>query len=330
MVKTDIDSTALLSGGWRGIALKLAEFGVKRIAVNLCILAAIVGGPLKSQAQTDTLPQPRQVEVNGVALTYVEQGRGAPVVFVHGAVSDLRAGEPQRQAVAKSHRFVSYDLRYHGTAAWRDDGRSYSYATHVADLAAFIRHLNAGPVHLVGLSSGGLIALLVALEHPDLVRSLTLREPLIRSLLAELPDAKPVLDDAGKALGPIVGIAKAGDAVRASKLLMEWVNNQPAGSFDTQPDAARAQVLDNARTALLTFSAPPPSPITCATLGSIKKPTLVIGGAQTRRFFSWIEEIVARCIPGARLVVIPNATHSVNVQQPAAFNEALLAFLAQH
>jgi len=113
--------------------------------------------------------------VNGVDLSYIDDGVGTPVVFVHGAWMDLRYWEPQREGVAAHHRFAAYTLRYHGTAPWPDDGKNYSAATHAADLAAFIHQLNAGPVHLVGLSMGGRLATMVALEHSDLLRSLTVR-----------------------------------------------------------------------------------------------------------------------------------------------------------
>jgi hypothetical protein len=61
-------------------------------------------------------------------LFYVDQGAGAPVVFVHGAWMDHRYWEPQREEVAAHYRFIAYTLRYHGTAPWPDDGRHYSTA----------------------------------------------------------------------------------------------------------------------------------------------------------------------------------------------------------
>ncbi len=123
----------------------------------------------------------RQLRVNGVDLSYIEQGAGAPVVFVHGAWMALRYWEPQRRAIATQCCFMAYNLRYHGMALWLDAGQQYSWATHAADLAAFIRQLHADPVHLVGLSSGGRLAALVALEHHDLVRSLMLAEVIMCS-----------------------------------------------------------------------------------------------------------------------------------------------------
>lgn len=296
---------------------------------TLWLAIVVISSGLAIQARAEESPQTRQLRVNDVDLSYIEQGTGAPVVFVHGGFSDLRFWEPQRQAVATQHRFIAYNYRYHGTTPWPDEGQHYSVATHAADLATFLRQLNAGPVHLVALSYGGLLATLVASEHPDLVRSLTLAEPALGALLADIPEGKTALDDRGKALAAVGGAVKAGDAVQATKLFFDLVNNQGAGAFDTQPEALRHMFLDNARTVPLLLASLPLPAISCATLGGVKAPTLVVGGEQTLRYYSLINEVVVRCIPGSRLVTIPNATHPMSHQNPAAFNEALLQFLAQ-
>ena len=294
------------------------------------VVVVVLSSGLAWQAWAVESPQTRQLHVNGVDLSYLDQGTGAPVVFVHGAFSDLRFWEPQRQVIAQQYRFIAYNYRYHGTAAWPDEGKDYSAATHAADLAAFIHQLNAGPVQLVGLSYGGLLATLVASEHPELVRSLTLAEPGIEALLADIQEGKTVLDDWGKALAPVGGAVKAGDAVQATKLFFDVVNNQGAGAFDKQSETVRQMILDNARTVPLLIAAPPPPAVSCATLGGVKAPTLVVGGERTLRYFALINEVVVRCMPGSRLVTIPQATHPMSIQNPAAFNEALLQFLAQH
>ena len=89
-------------------------------------------------------------------------------------------------------------------------------------------------------------------------------------------------------------------------------------------------ILDNARTVPLQLAAPRPPALSCATLGGVKAPTLVVRGAQTPHYMALISEVIVRCIPGSRLVVIPQATHLMTHQYPAAFNEVLLHFLAQH
>jgi pimeloyl-ACP methyl ester carboxylesterase len=270
-----------------------------------------------------------QLRVNGVELSYIDQGAGTPVVFVHGAWMDLRYWEPQRQAVATQYRFIAYSLRYHGTAPWPDAGQHYSYATHAADLAAFIRQLHAGPVHLVGLSSGGRLVTMVTLAHPDLVRSLTVLEPPIDELLVDRPETQSVRDAWGQAFAPIRTAAQAGEAIQAATLFFELAHSQGAGTFEIQPEAFRQMVLDNARTVPLQLAARRPPALSCATFGGVQAPTLVVRGAQTPHYLALISEVIVECMPGSRLVVIPQATHLMSHQNPAAFNEALLCFLAQ-
>lgn len=270
------------------------------------------------------------LHVNDVDLAYIEQGTGVPVLFVHGAISDLRYWEPQRQAIAQSYRFIAYTYRYHGTSAWPDEGQQYSYDTHIADLEAFMRGLNIGPAHLVGFSGGGRVATLVAAQCPYLVRSLTLVEPALHELLVDLPDAQSIYDEWGKGFEASGRASETGDIVQATKLFLEHVNNQGTGAFDTQPQALRQMFLDNARTLPLSSSAPTPPPVSGAILGSIKVPILIFGGENTVRYFSLINQVVLSCIPGGRLVIIPQATHTLSYQNPVAFNEELLHFLSQH
>jgi pimeloyl-ACP methyl ester carboxylesterase len=272
----------------------------------------------------------QQLQANGIDLSYVEQGTGTPVVFVHGAWMDLRYWEPQRQSIAAQYRFVAYNLRYHGTAPWPDAGQHFSVAAHSADLAAFIRGLNRGPVHLVGLSSGGRLVTLVALGQPDLVRSLTVLEPPIDELLADTPEGQRVRDEWIKAFEPIRTAALAGDAVRAAKLFFDLANNQGSEAFDKQPETFRQMVLDNARTIPLQLLALRDRPeISRNKLSRLKVRTLVVSGEQSPRYLPLINEVVAQCISGSQLVVVPRATHLMSHQNPGAFNEELLNFLAQ-
>ena len=274
-------------------------------------------------------PQTRQLRANGTDLAYVDQGSGAPIVFVHGAVADLRFWEPQRDAIAKQHRFVAYTFRYHGTGPWTDDGKQYSPATHAADLGALLGGLKSGPVHLVGLSYGGLVAALVAVKQPELIRTLTLAEPALFGLLADLPEGKPALESWMKGSVPMQAALKKGDAVEATRLLSGLVNGEPPENFEKLPPALRQLLLDNSRTLPLLFAAPPES-VTCDALRTVKAPTLVIRGANTPLIFSKTSEVVARCIAGSESIAIPDASHAMSYQNPAAFNQALLRFVRKH
>jgi pimeloyl-ACP methyl ester carboxylesterase len=280
-------------------------------------------------AQTAAPPQARKLSANGVDLIYVDEGKGTPVVFVHGAISDLRFWEPQRQAFASKYRFIAYTYRYHGVEPWPDDGKNYSGATHIADLTAFLTNLEAGPVHLVGLSYGGILGAAVAAGHPELVRSLTLAEPGLFALIADKPEAKPALDAFGKGFGEAGVILKNGDRMGALKAFYALVTGNPAETYDAQPEPRRRMFEDNSRTLPLLFATPEISPITCDTLRTIKTPTLVVEGVRTPAFFSEIDKVVVSCIAGSRLVTIPDASHPMSADNPAAFNKAVLEFIAK-
>jgi pimeloyl-ACP methyl ester carboxylesterase len=287
---------------------------------------ALFNGTASAQSASPVSSAVKQMNVNGVDLVYLEQGQGAPVVFVHGAISDNRAWEGQREAVAQQYRYIALTQRYFGTAPWPDSGEKFSFATHADDLAVFIRELKAGPVHVVGWSYGGALALALAVQHPELVKSVFVHEPGIATFVTDPGDAKVAGDDRREMAGPAISASKAGDTAGAVRLVFDGVNGQP-GIFETLSPAARSALLDNARTVPVFFSAPPPTPISCADLGQIKVPVAVSKGELTRPFYRIVADTASRCIAGSRLVVIPQGRHGAPVASSAAFNEALLGFL---
>ncbi len=138
------------------------------VSLLLVLTCAGQSAPLRSTAE---LPV-KKLKANDVELAYVEDGRGDTVVFVHGGgIGDWRSWEVLRPFVAAKYRFVSLSRRYHHPNPWLDDGQKYSMAQHVEDVAAFIRGLDVGKVHLVGNSYGGGIAMRVALKYPELLRA---------------------------------------------------------------------------------------------------------------------------------------------------------------
>ena len=198
-------------------------------------------------------------------------------MFVHGAISDLRAWEPIKEDIAKKYRFIAYTQRYFGTTAWNDDGKQFNQATLADDLGKFIASLNAGPVHLVAWSYGGPVATIAALKNPSLIRSLILYEASLMSVLPESSDeGKTARADRAQMMASSVAASKAGDPVKASRLLLESVWKLPPGGFDHESLAARMMVDDNARTTPLVYAAPPPPDVTCAMLKNFTKPTLVM------------------------------------------------------
>src|SRR5260370_39339666 len=132
-------------------------------------------------------PTIRTVDIgNGITLHYVDQGKGTPVVFVHGSLSDGGYWADQIGPFAEHYRAIAYSRRYNYPNA-NPERAGYSAVVDAEDLAAFIRVLHLGKVVVVGHSYGALTALFLAAGHREMVRALVLAEPPAVSLLNHLP-----------------------------------------------------------------------------------------------------------------------------------------------
>jgi len=303
---------------------------MKKYLHKLLLISMLVAGLHSfSTCIAGTLVE-KQMNINGVSLSYIEQGKGAPVIFVHGAFSDYRVWEPQREAIADRFRFIAFTQRYFGTSKWSDSGEQYSQVTHAADLAEFIRKLDAGPVYIVGRSYGATVAIRMALQHPELVRGVIAQEPVIAFAVAmSSPVNKNVIKKERSGLASARSAAKKGDIPAATRLFADWTNGQPGG-FDALPSKTRSLHLDNGRTIALHFSAPLPPKITCTDLAELKSPLAITTGELTRPFFKILAQSAHDCVPGSQVIKIPDARHAATAQNPKAFNNALLNFLTNH
>ena len=297
--------------------------------VRLSVLASLLSS-LVIPCNATSAPLAKEVEVNGVRIQYLEDGSGAPVVFVHGTVADHRTWEPVRDEIARKYRFIALTQRYFGTGPWKDDGREFSVATFADDLAKFVTSLNAGPVHLVGWSFGGHVAAAMAVKNPSLVRSLVLYEATMMSVLpADSAEGKAAREDRARLFAPAAAASKAGDPVKATRLAVEAVFQLPPGGTDREPQAFQTMWDDNARTAPLSFTAPPPPNITCDMLTNFTQPTLVMRGEKTQTSYVMMSDAISKCVPGALQIVLPTVNHDGPVRDPAGFSAAVIGFLSK-
>lgn len=273
--------------------------------------------------------QVKKLRVNGVELAYVEEGKGETVVFVHGTAGDWRNWEGLRPSVAEKYHFVSLSLRYHYPNAWADDGRNYSRMQHVEDVAAFIRALNVGKVHLVGNSYGGFLVGHVALKYPDLLRSVVLGEPSI--IAPTSSEGKAALDAIQRDQAKTRAAAKAGEAKQAVMLLWAAVLDDP-DAFQKFSPVQQQRSLDNANTLAPSYAdAGRALSVTCEQLGALKTPALVITGEKSRANFRYGNEMLVSCLPkNTATAVVPNAPHNWFAANPDAAAKAILAFIRQH
>jgi pimeloyl-ACP methyl ester carboxylesterase len=276
----------------------------------------------------------KQVKVNGTILHYVEQGRGDPVVLVHGGLSDYRMWEGQMGPFSEQYHVIAYSRRYAYPNNASDDTKGYTVVTHAKDLAAFIQALDVGTVHLVGHSYGAYIALFTAIEYPELIKSLLLGEPPVMSLLTRTDEGNALLFDFEfNTVLPSAQAFESGDQLKGIKIFLDSVMGEE-NFYDKLPPDVQQQVNDNipeiegivCPKVIFLFS-----PFT--TVDHIKRvmaPTLLITGEKSPGFFKMITEELEKCLLRQEKVVIPGASHEMEMDNPQAFNEAVLRFIEKH
>jgi pimeloyl-ACP methyl ester carboxylesterase len=282
--------------------------------------------------------------INGIDLAYIEQGRGQPVMLVHGGFGDYREWDLQLPAFAASFRTIALSCR----GAWPnrklDPDEDITLDMFVEDLASFIKALDLAPVHLVGHSSPGAFGgLLLAHRHPELLRSLILLEPpafpllgvnipptppQVLKLLARNPRAGIGFIKLGaRGVGPAMKAFDRGDDERGLRVFMTAVAGKERvaalpeetiqrfvgnlGPFKAQLRAGFPQFGDDdAR--------------------SIRVPTLLVSGAETSAPLSAVTDRLDKFLPDVSRLNIAGASHNMFNSHPTEFNVGVMDFISQH
>jgi pimeloyl-ACP methyl ester carboxylesterase len=282
------------------------------------LLAMVASTPA---GQTDKPPELRKVAVgDGVELHYVERGKGVAVVFVHGTLGDYSSWDGQLGAFAETYRVIAYSRRYNypNTNKLRP---KHSAVVEAEDLAAFIKKLDLGKVHVVGHSYGAYTALFLAVNHPDLVRTLTLAEPPLVFAGERVEEAKAQLVKRARAA---FEKGEPDDAIRTI------VNSSREGRYDKIPEPFRNRLRQNASEleALVTSDNMYPG-LDRAAVRKIAVPALLLSGEKSPPSHKLIDEELERLLPQKRRqrVIIRDADHGMWFQQAEACRKAVLAFL---
>ncbi|HET8523263.1 MAG TPA: alpha/beta hydrolase [Thermomicrobiales bacterium] len=274
---------------------------------------------------------PMSVRADGLDLAYVERGEGVPVVFVHGSVNDFRSWRRQIDTFSERYRAVAYSRRYHWPNQPPAAGDVFSIAQHVADLADVIINLGLAPAHIVGSSYGAMTALTLAIEEPALLRSLVLGEPPLLPWLPGLAGGQALLDTfLSSAFHPAGEAFARGETREGVRTFIDGVIG--AGAFDRMGPPAQASMLDNAEVERLETVTPSDQyfpALTPADVAPLQVPVLLLKGEKSPPMFGLITDELARVLPTAERITIPGASHGMHAQNPAAYNDAVFAFLAR-
>jgi 3-oxoadipate enol-lactonase len=259
-----------------------------------------------------------EATLNGARIHYERTGEGMPVVFLHAGVADSRMWEPQVAEFAKHFDVIRPDFRGFGKselppAPWSPR----------SDLLALMDALELKPVHLVGCSMGGALALDFALDHAERVSKVVLvdagisgyqEDPRHQGLYAEVEAAD-----------------KAGDHVALNEAEMHlWLDGpyRPKGYVRQE---LRELFLDmNGENMDNDWSSAPMEhldPPAIGRLSEVSAPTLVVVGDKDLAPMLEVADLLASRIRGARKAVIHDAAHLPSLEHPEEFNRIVLEFL---
>ncbi len=258
-----------------------------------------------------------KVRANGIDIHYAISGSGPWVTLSHSLFCDGSMWDPQMAALEKYFTVLRFDTRGHG----KTDAPlgAYTLEQMADDALGLLDALEIERTHFVGLSMGGMIGQHLALKAPQRIDRLVLADTVCRFP----PEAQAVWPER-------IRIAtEQGTAALAESTLARW--------FTAPYRAAQPEVM--ARIAALIGATPVAGFVGCAQaipqmdtldrLPGLKRPTLVIVGAQDSGTPPAMSQEIAAAIPGARLESIADASHLSNIEQAETFNRLLLEFLTE-
>lgn len=262
---------------------------------------------------------------DGIELYYEEEGQGSPVLFIHEFAGDHRSWAPQVRRFARAYQCITYSARGYPPSDVPSELSAYSQDHAVGDALAVLDVTGADSAHVIGLSMGGFAALHLAARHPDRVRSVVVAgvgygaQPERREAFRAESHA---IADAFEAEGS--GAVAARYAVGPARVQLQNKSPQAWAEF------AAALAGHDATGAALTMrgvQAERPSLYELTDLlRAMRTPLLIVAGDEDE---GCLEPalMLKRTIPTSALLVMPRTGHTLNLEDPDAFNEAIATFL---
>ena len=255
--------------------------------------------------------------VGGRRIAYTDEGAGRPVVLLHAFPLNRTMWEPQIPAFARRVRVISVDLRGHGESD--SFGGEVTLADFADDVIGLLDHLHIRTAVFTGLSMGGYTLFALYRRYRERVNALV------------LADTKAQADTAEGRAGrfEMIRTADAKGSGAIADIMLPRLLSPDSVSHNT-PVVERVRSIITAtpaETITADLRAMAERPDSVDLLPSISSPTLVVVGELDQGTPPADARLMAERIPGARLVIIPKAGHLSNLEQPEAFNQALLTFV---
>lgn len=256
-----------------------------------------------------------KIQANGIDIHYEVAGSGPWVTLAHSLATDLTLWDGLVAALATRFTVLRYDARGHGQSSVPDE--PYRFPQLVGDLVGLLDALKIERTHFVGLSMGGMLGQHFALAAPERLDRLA----IVSSTSRVPPEGRPLWDER-------IAVARAqGMQAHVESTLARWFT---APYRQSHPEVmARIGALI-AATPVAGFAGWGAAICTLDLtdkLSAIRAPTLVICGADDPGTPPAANAAIAAAIPGARLEIIPHASHQLVIEQAEVFTQLLLDFL---
>jgi pimeloyl-ACP methyl ester carboxylesterase len=261
--------------------------------------------------------------VDGIRLYYEEVGEGAPLVFVHEFAGEVESWRPQVQFFARRYRTIAYNARGYPPSDVPDDPAAYSQERAVEDIRGVLDHLGIPKAHLCGLSMGGYAVLHFGLTYPERARSL-----VVAGCGYGSGDREAFRRDSSQVVKRFEaeGMARVADWYSRGPTRVQFQDKDPKGWQEFHDRLAAGSARGHALT-MQGVQMKRPSVFDLGDrMEALRVPTLVVTGDEDEPCLE-PALFMKRKIPSAGLVVLPRAGHTINLEEPEAFNRAVLDFL---
>ena len=261
-------------------------------------------------------------QVNGLRLYYEEHGSGFPLVWSHEFAGDYRSWKPQAQFFSRRYRVIAYNARGYPPSDVPQSLDDYTQEAAVEDLRGLLEFLGIERAHIGGLSMGGNVALNFGLTHPEMAESLIVAGTGSGSTDPEGFRRNVTRRSEMMRAG---GMEAMGDYSN-SPTRVQLLRKDPLGYEEFRQGFLEHSALGSALTFAGVQGRRPPIFDLEDKMRALDVPTLIMTGDEDE---PCIEPSVfmKRCIPRSGLVVMPQAGHAINLEDPDSFNRAVLDFL---
>lgn len=270
---------------------------------------------------------PQLTTDDGIELYYEQTGTGTPIVFVHEFAGDYRSWEPQVRALSRAYRCITYNARGYPPSQVPAELARYSQDRARDDIRAVLDALEIDKAHIVGLSMGGFATLHFGFAYAQRALSLVIAgcgygaAAATRQQFAEEAELSAQRFES-------LGIERTAQAYALGPSRVQFQNKNPRGWQEFVRHLSEHSTIGSANTLRGVQKARPSLYDLVDQMQAIRLPTLIITGDED---WPCLEPglLMKRSIPAAALVVLPNAGHTVNLEDPCAFNQHLFGFFRQ-